>query len=107
MQGSGPLMSRAKNADDVDRFDLLPGMSKTICNTTQTADNWDDNQFADNPGASSLDNCLLQLAKTITHFFFARAHCLEKCSTLFRSLRIFRQRLQFLMGGIRHNCIQQ
>ena len=47
----------------VDRFDLLPGMSKTICNTSPTSAYDDDNQFADNPGSSSLDNCLPELAE--------------------------------------------
>jgi type IV pilus assembly protein PilY1 len=51
-----------------DRFDLLPGMSKNICNTEHTygSDNWrywyDDNQDVDDP-ASTVDNCLDDLAE--------------------------------------------
>lgn len=58
-----------QNADGVDRFDLLPGMSKTICNTAPTygVDNWDnyfdDNLHAYNPGGFSDDNCLPELAE--------------------------------------------
>ncbi len=53
-----------QNADGVDRFDLLPGMSKTICNTSVTLDiDSDDNLHADNPGGFEDDNCLPELAE--------------------------------------------
>jgi type IV pilus assembly protein PilY1 len=55
--------ANTKNADDVDRFDLLPGMSKTICNTSPTSAWDDDNQDADDPGNSVVDNCLPELAE--------------------------------------------
>lgn len=55
--------ANTENAAGVDRFDLLPGMSKTICNTEHTSAWNDDNQDADDPGNSVVDNCLPELAE--------------------------------------------